>query len=135
MLKAIKLNGVIPSYKFDEKPFLLKPFLMSKKTPNSKKLTELEIKAICMKDSKSLDLVTDDYGLKIFDQEEKGFRLSWKEIDEIRVLNGFNLLETDTKKVYEEKEQKFSEFIELVFEIVLNAINNEKYEVTNGKEK
>lgn len=54
MLKAININGVIPSYKFCDKPILLKPFIMSKKTPNSKKLTELEIKAICMKDSKSI---------------------------------------------------------------------------------
>lgn len=135
MLKAININGRIPGFKFDEIHILLKPFVLYKKTPTSKKFSEEEKKAICMKDSKTLDVITDDYGLKIFDHEEKGFRLSWKEIDEIRAINGINLLDTDTRKVYEEKEQKFSEFIELVFDVVLNEINNEKYEVRNGKEK
>lgn len=131
MLKAINLNGKIPNYKFDKNTSLLKPFLMSKRVhkKDDKKIEKLyeDIKnAINMRDSKFLEVVMDDFGLKIMDETEKGFCITWEHLDVIRNLNGFMFSEEDTDKSNEKKEQKMDEFVDLVFNVVLDEINKDK---------
>lgn len=123
MIKAINLNGKIPNYKFDEKTSLLKPFLTRKR---DKKDVEEFKNAINMRDSKFLEIVMDDFGLKIMDEQEKGFCIEWKNLDVIRDLNGFNFLETDTEEENENKELKMDEFVDLVFNVILDEINKDK---------
>lgn len=132
MLKAINLNGKIKNYKFDKNSSVLKPFIISKRVKkNSDKkedITEfVDIKnAVNMKNSKYLEVIVDDFGLKIIDNEEKGFCIEWEKLDVIRDLNDFLFLEEDTEEENDKKEQKMDEFIDAVFNVVLEEINKDK---------
>lgn len=131
MLKAINLNGKIQNYKFDERLSILQPFVISKKVKqNSNKKEEItefvDIKsAVNMKNSKYLEVVIDDFGLKIMDDEKKGFCIEWKKLDAIRDLNNFQFLESDTNEEIDRKEKEMDEFIDSVFNIVLVEINKD----------
>lgn len=131
MIKEINLNGKIPNYKFDEKSSVLKPFITIKKLIKKDEKTEEKFSvdtknAINMKDSKFLEIMMDDFGLKIMDEEEKGFCITWEKLDIIRDLNDFNFKDSDTDEENDRKELKMDEFVSLVFDIVLNEVNKDK---------
>lgn len=126
MIKKIALNGTIKDFKFDEKTSFLKPFIMTKRSSKSEKIFEDIKNAISLKNSKYLECLIDDYGLKIIDEEEKGFCIKWEDIEKIKELNNFNIKDEDTEDVIDAKEIKFELFIDKCLDLVIEAINNDK---------
>jgi hypothetical protein len=126
MIKKINLNGKIQNFKFDEKSSFLKPFIMTKRNSKTEKFFEDIKNAINLRDSKFLDCLIDDYGLKIIDEQEKGFCIKWEDIEKIKELNDFNITDTDTEDVINEKEIQLEIFIDKCLDLVIEAINNDK---------
>lgn len=127
MNKTIDLNGKLEGYKFDKnkESSLLRPFIMGKTNATNKESKEkVDFKfAVNMKDSEWLDVVIDDFGLKIIDNKSKGFCLEWKYIESIKEQNDFEIKDSDNEEENNRKECKFDEFIGLVFDVVLKEIN------------
>lgn len=124
MLLEIKFNGKIKGYLFNDK-CILKPFITSKNNQIRKEFTDIK-SAINLRDSKFLECQIDDFGLKIMNQDEEGFCLKWDQLDEIRKLNDFFVLDNDSEDVIGAKEIKFDNFINECLNLVVEAINNDK---------
>lgn len=127
MNKTIDLNGKVNGYKFDKnkESSLLRPFIMGKTNAKDKESKDkVEFKsAVNMKDSEWLDIVIDDFGLKIIDNKSRGFCLEWKYLESIKEQNDFEIKDSDDEEENHRKECKFDEFINLVFNVVLEEIN------------
>jgi hypothetical protein len=124
MIKQIELTGKIKDYQFNDK-CILKPFLTSKRAKSDKEFVDIK-NAINLRDSKTLECMMDDFGLKIMDEEAKGFCIKWEQLEEIRKLNNFHITEEDDDKDIDAKEIKFDKFISECLNLVIEAINSDR---------
>ena len=124
MIKQIELNGKIKDYKFNDKS-ILKPFITAKRAKSDKEFEDIK-NAINLRDSKTLDCLIDDFGLKIIDEENKGFCIKWEQLEEIRKLNDFYITDEDNEDVIDAKEVKFDKFISECLNLVIEAINSDR---------
>lgn len=124
MITEIKLNGKIKDYKFEDK-HILKPFITRKRGTSEKEFEDIK-NAINLRDSKFLEVVVDDFGLKIIDEEKKGFCIKWEHLEEIRKQNNFNITDSDTEDEINAKEIIFDKFFQECFLLVVEAVNSDK---------
>lgn len=124
MIKQIELNGKIKDYQFNDK-CILKPFITSKRAKSDKEFVDIK-NAINLRDSKFLECQIDDFGLKIMDEEAKGFCIKWEQLEEIRKLNNFHITDEDDNEVVDAKEIKFDKFISECLNLVIEAINSDR---------
>lgn len=124
MITAIKLMGKIKDYQFNDK-CILKPFITSKRAKSDKEFVDTK-NAINLRDSKTLECQIDDFGLKIMDEEEKGFCIKWEQLEEIRKLNDCFITDEDDEEAIDAKENKFDKFISECLNLVVEAINSDR---------
>ena len=124
MIKQIELNGKIKDYQFNDK-CILKPFITGKRAKSDKEFVDIK-NAINLRDSKTLECQIDDFGLKIMDEEEKGFCIKWEQLEEIRKLNNCYITDEDNEDVVDAKEIKFDKLISECLNLVIEAINSDR---------
>jgi hypothetical protein len=124
MIKQIELNGKIKDYQFNDKS-ILKPFITGKRAKSDKEFVDIK-NAINLRNSKTLECMMDDFGLKIMDEEEKGFCIKWEQLEEIRKLNNFHITDEDDDEAVDAKEIKFDKLISECLNLVVEAINSDR---------
>lgn len=102
----------------------LKPFKTTKSTRKSgEERFYLDYKAaVNLKDSKFLEIVLDDDGFKLTDEDEKGFFFSWEDIYKLKELNGFI---KSTEELTDEDIEKEEEFLDKVYDLFLKEVIKE----------
>lgn len=101
----------------------LRPFKTEKSTRKTKTGEDrfyIDYKAaVNLKDSKFLEIVLDDDGFKLTDEDEKGFFYSWEDIYKLKELNGFI---KSTEELTDEDIEKEDEFLDKVYDLFLKEV-------------